>query len=226
MGSALSVPDGRDARRPARDAATLDARPALAGDVDVTWWWSGPATRAWAGVLPAEADPSLSVVVLEAEVAGFGASGRNGGWCSALFPGCRPPAGDADRPRAPAMAQHAGMRATRRRGRPGRRRRGHRRAGRQGRDASCWPAARSSSRGPAPRSRRRAPGAGDADDLRAARRRGGTRIVRADDVAGRPTPPTARRSTRRDSCAAWPRAVERRGGDDPRAHPGHVDRPA
>ena len=32
------------------------------------------------------ADPTLRVVVLEAEIAGFGASGRNGGWCSALFP--------------------------------------------------------------------------------------------------------------------------------------------
>ena len=32
------------------------------------------------------ADPSLRIVVLEAETAGFGASGRNGGWCSALFP--------------------------------------------------------------------------------------------------------------------------------------------
>ncbi|HTY71399.1 MAG TPA: FAD-binding oxidoreductase [Actinomycetes bacterium] len=30
--------------------------------------------------------PGLDVVVLEREVAGFGASGRNGGWCSALFP--------------------------------------------------------------------------------------------------------------------------------------------
>jgi glycine/D-amino acid oxidase-like deaminating enzyme len=32
-------------------------------------------------------DPSLRVVVLEREIAGWGASGRNGGWCSALFPG-------------------------------------------------------------------------------------------------------------------------------------------
>ncbi len=30
--------------------------------------------------------PTLRIMVLEREVAGFGASGRNGGWCSALFP--------------------------------------------------------------------------------------------------------------------------------------------
>jgi glycine/D-amino acid oxidase-like deaminating enzyme len=30
--------------------------------------------------------PQLRVVVLEREIAGFGASGRNGGWCSSLFP--------------------------------------------------------------------------------------------------------------------------------------------
>ncbi len=31
-------------------------------------------------------DPTLRVAVVEREIAGFGASGRNGGWCSALFP--------------------------------------------------------------------------------------------------------------------------------------------
>ena len=31
-------------------------------------------------------DPSLRVTLLEKHIAGFGASGRNGGWCSALFP--------------------------------------------------------------------------------------------------------------------------------------------
>jgi glycine/D-amino acid oxidase-like deaminating enzyme len=30
-------------------------------------------------------EPGLRVVLLEAEIAGWGASGRNGGWCSALF---------------------------------------------------------------------------------------------------------------------------------------------
>ena len=43
-------------------------------------------TGLWTAYYLLRADPSLRVVVLEREVAGFGASGRNGGWCSALFP--------------------------------------------------------------------------------------------------------------------------------------------
>jgi glycine/D-amino acid oxidase-like deaminating enzyme len=43
-------------------------------------------TGLWTAYYLAERDPSLAVVVLEAEHVGFGASGRNGGWCSALFP--------------------------------------------------------------------------------------------------------------------------------------------
>ncbi len=40
----------------------------------------------WAAYYLLRASPSLRVAVMEKEVAGFGASGRNGGWCSALFP--------------------------------------------------------------------------------------------------------------------------------------------
>lgn len=43
-------------------------------------------TGLWTAYHLARADPGVRVVVLEREVAGFGASGRNGGWCSALFP--------------------------------------------------------------------------------------------------------------------------------------------
>jgi glycine/D-amino acid oxidase-like deaminating enzyme len=46
----------------------------------------GGFTGLWTAYYLKRADPSLRVAVLEAEVAGFGASGRNGGWCSALFP--------------------------------------------------------------------------------------------------------------------------------------------
>jgi glycine/D-amino acid oxidase-like deaminating enzyme len=43
-------------------------------------------TGLWTAYYLAEADPSLRIVVIEAERVGFGASGRNGGWCSALLP--------------------------------------------------------------------------------------------------------------------------------------------
>ncbi len=54
-------------------------------DVDVAIVGAG-FTGLWTAHSLLVADPSLRVAVLEREVAGFGASGRNGGWCSALFP--------------------------------------------------------------------------------------------------------------------------------------------
>jgi glycine/D-amino acid oxidase-like deaminating enzyme len=62
-------------------------RPALPGDRDAdVAVVGGGLTGLWTAYYLAKADPSLRVIVLEREVAGFGASGRNGGWCSALFP--------------------------------------------------------------------------------------------------------------------------------------------
>ena len=43
-------------------------------------------TGLWTAYYLKKARPDLRVVVCEREIAGFGASGRNGGWCSALFP--------------------------------------------------------------------------------------------------------------------------------------------
>ena len=43
-------------------------------------------TGLWTALSLAAADPALRIVVCEQEFAGFGASGRNGGWCSELFP--------------------------------------------------------------------------------------------------------------------------------------------
>jgi glycine/D-amino acid oxidase-like deaminating enzyme len=56
-------------------------RPALDGDreADVCIVGAGY-TGLWTAYELLRADPSLAVVVLEREVAGFGASGRNGGW--------------------------------------------------------------------------------------------------------------------------------------------------
>jgi glycine/D-amino acid oxidase-like deaminating enzyme len=68
-------------------------------------------TGLWTAYYLARAEPSLRIVVLEAETAGFGASGRNGGWCSALFPASHATLA-AGAGRGPALAQHAAMRAT------------------------------------------------------------------------------------------------------------------
>ena len=43
-------------------------------------------TGLWTAYYLLTTQPGLRVVVVEAETVGFGASGRNGGWCSALFP--------------------------------------------------------------------------------------------------------------------------------------------
>ncbi len=43
-------------------------------------------TGLWTAYYLKQAEPSLRIAVLEANFAGFGASGRNGGWCSAIFP--------------------------------------------------------------------------------------------------------------------------------------------
>lgn len=62
-------------------------RPALGQDVSVDVAIVGAGfTGLWAAYYLLEADPSLKVLVLEAEHVGFGASGRNGGWVSALYP--------------------------------------------------------------------------------------------------------------------------------------------
>lgn len=65
----------------------LSPRPALDGDceVDVAIVGAGY-TGLWTAYALMQRDPSLRVVLLEREIAGFGASGRNGGWCSDLFP--------------------------------------------------------------------------------------------------------------------------------------------
>jgi len=65
----------------------LAARPGLDGDTDADIAIvGGGLTGLWTAWYLLERDPALRIVVLEKEIAGFGASGRNGGWCSALFP--------------------------------------------------------------------------------------------------------------------------------------------
>ena len=65
----------------------LTPRPALDGSTtaDVAILGAG-FTGLWTAQALLERDPSLRIVILEKEIAGFGASGRNGGWCYPGFP--------------------------------------------------------------------------------------------------------------------------------------------
>lgn len=65
----------------------LTPRPALAGSIDVDVAILGAGyTGLWTAYYLLQREPSLRVAIVEQEIAGFGASGRNGGWCSAGFP--------------------------------------------------------------------------------------------------------------------------------------------
>jgi glycine/D-amino acid oxidase-like deaminating enzyme len=65
----------------------LVPRPPLPGPVDVDVAIVGAGySGLWTAYYLRRADPGLRVALLEREIAGFGASGRNGGWCSAFMP--------------------------------------------------------------------------------------------------------------------------------------------
>ncbi len=102
-------------------------RPSLPGgtEADVCIVGAGD-TGLWTAYYLKRADPGLRIVLLEASFAGFGASGRNGGWVTAGLPGSR--ARYAGHPRgrdgvasSSATPRHGG------RGGQGLLRRGHRR---------------------------------------------------------------------------------------------------
>ena len=179
-------------------------------------------TGLWTAYYLAKADPSLRIVVLEAQTAGFGASGRNGGWCSALFPvSSRRLASLPGSSREAAIELHRAMQATVNEVGLVIRRRGDRLRLPQGRDDRAGPHA-----GPArPRSRRggsRArvgtwrppvPGAGRGRRAGAGDKGAGGNIHAA--LRGDPSGQAGARTRRRGRTA-------RR--DDPRAHSGAHDR--
>jgi len=60
---------------------SLTPRPALQGDIEADVAIVGAGfTGLWTAYYLKQQAPDLNIVVLEAEIAGFGASGRNGGW--------------------------------------------------------------------------------------------------------------------------------------------------
>ena len=59
----------------------LCARPALRNDLDVDVCIIGAGyTGLWTAYYLKRQAPQLNIAVIEAQIAGFGASGRNGGW--------------------------------------------------------------------------------------------------------------------------------------------------
>jgi glycine/D-amino acid oxidase-like deaminating enzyme len=60
----------------------IEPRPALGGDIDVdVVIVGGGFSGLWTAYYLSNRAPELNIVIVEREICGFGASGRNGGWC-------------------------------------------------------------------------------------------------------------------------------------------------
>jgi glycine/D-amino acid oxidase-like deaminating enzyme len=91
---------------------SLAPRAPLAGDRDVdVAIIGGGLTGLWSAYYLLQENPALRIAILEKHIAGFGASGRNGGWCSALFPASSESL-ERQHGRAAAIAMRATMVAT------------------------------------------------------------------------------------------------------------------
>ena len=67
---------------------SLKTRSALEKDIEADIAIVGAGyTGLWTAYYLRQIDPSLNIVILEAEISGFGASGRNGGWCLGTLAG-------------------------------------------------------------------------------------------------------------------------------------------
>jgi len=67
---------------------SLQPRSVLEGDIEVdVAIVGGGYTGLWTAWYLKQHSPDLNIAILEAEIAGFGASGRNGGWCASYLSG-------------------------------------------------------------------------------------------------------------------------------------------
>jgi glycine/D-amino acid oxidase-like deaminating enzyme len=65
----------------------LTPRPPLSGSIDVDIAIMGAGfSGLWTAWYLKQRDPSLRIAIVERDMAGFGASGRNGAWCTSEFP--------------------------------------------------------------------------------------------------------------------------------------------
>ena len=210
--------DDRLPHRPARPVAlvaqparTVTARAPLPGDreADVAIVGAGY-TGLWTAYYLLRADPTLRVVVLEKEIAGYGASGRNGGWCSALFPASWPRSPSESSRDEAVRLQRAMFDTVDEVGRV---------VAEEGIDADCAKGGTVCAR-PSRRPARAGPRRGRRRPRRGVRRGGLPAARRAarhvagsvpSDVLGGVHPSLRRRSTRRGWCAGLADVVERLG---------------
>ncbi len=91
---------------------SLEPAAGLDGDAEADIAIAGAGlTGMWTAYYLSMANPELRIVLCEREIAGFGASGRNGGWCSALFPASLPKL-ERMAGRASAIAMYRAMQQT------------------------------------------------------------------------------------------------------------------
>jgi len=91
---------------------SLEPGPSLDGDIEADVAIVGAGlTGMWTAYYLSATNPELKIVLCEREIAGFGASGRNGGWCSALFPASLPKL-ERMAGRESAIAMHRAMQQT------------------------------------------------------------------------------------------------------------------
>ena len=184
-------------------------------------------TGLWTRLLPqARRSRRCGSSCSSASVAGFGASGRNGGWVSGFFSGPRARLRAPRRPAATAALQRA-MFDDRRRGR-------RRRSPSTAIDADFLKGgqlavALGERAGRAPARRGRATPAGAASARRTCASSSAAELARAGArrgrAAARASHRTSRACTRPSCCAGWPATVEALGRRDPRAHAGAARSP-